>query len=219
MRDRAIILKTTPFREEDAWIVAYGHTQGKMEAIARGVRRLSAKHVGHLQPFAEVELMIAKGAEYDKVAVARMVHPRPAIRQSLSAMGTLGASVSLIERLTKPGVADDRIFFLCRQLADALVACGTEFTVSRARLLHAGFALQCLDALGFAPELDRLPEVSGEAVRVLTFLRERSFPEVLRLTLDRAVLLQATEAIERHALAAALEKEPPGSRSLLGLLS
>ena len=99
-RDRAIVLRAEPFREQDIWLTCYGRWSGKFTAVARGARSLKAKQLGHVEALSEVEVMIAKGSAFDKVAVSRLVEPRTHVRRSLSATVLAGAAVDFIDRLT-----------------------------------------------------------------------------------------------------------------------
>ena len=154
-RDRAIVLRAEPFREHDTWLTCYGRLTGKFTAVARGSRSLTAKHLGHLEPLSEVEVMVAKGAAFDKVAVARLVEARTHVRRSLSAVVLAGAAVDLVNRLTHPGASDPYVYELLQEALDIFLDIQEEVTPVRARFLFAAFALKMLRMLGHVPDTDR----------------------------------------------------------------
>lgn len=67
-----IILRRTNYSEADRILTFLTPERGKIEAIAKGVRRLNAKLGSHLEVFSEVELMLARGKNLDVVTSARL---------------------------------------------------------------------------------------------------------------------------------------------------
>lgn len=155
LRDRAIILRAEPFREQDVWLTCYGRTLGKFTSVARGSRILKAKHLGHLQPLSEVEVMIAKGSVFDKVAVARLVHPRHHVRRSLSATILAGAAADFVDRLTHVGAPDPYLYELLQEALDVFFETEEEVTPVRGQFLFAAFSLKILRMLGHVPDVNR----------------------------------------------------------------
>lgn len=150
-RDAAIVLSCEPAREQDAWVTLYGRTQGKMETLARGARRSGAKHLGHLEPFQTVEVMIAKGRAFDKLAVARVTVARVALRRTLPGLALARACTDLTRRLSRPGESHQQFFPM---LDDALsvaerLPCGTG--PLRVRFLICCYGWKLLRASGFVP--------------------------------------------------------------------
>lgn len=66
-----IILKRIDYSEADR-IYTILTPEGKVSAIAKGVRRLRAKLASHLELFSEIELMLAKGKNLDVITSARI---------------------------------------------------------------------------------------------------------------------------------------------------
>ena len=153
LRDRAIILRSTPFREHDRKVVMFGAQHGLMEAVARGASAKEAKQGGHVVPFTEAEVLIAKGAAFDKLAVSRTVRSRPGIRRRLGALTFAGAFSDLFERLQRPGIVDMESYALLSEALDIADALPDEPSAERTRLLYSAAALKLLDRIGFAPPL------------------------------------------------------------------
>lgn len=155
IRDRAVVLKSEPFREHDRRIVLFGRSHGLIEAVARGASRKEAKQAGHLVPMEEVEVMVAKGAAFDKLAVSRVVESHGAIRDNLGALTIVGTFFDLFERLQKPGIVDPELYNLLIEMLVVAERFIEDPTVERAKLLYAAAALKLLDRIGFAPSLSR----------------------------------------------------------------
>lgn len=151
IRDRAIVLKSEPFREHDRRIVLFGRTHGLIEAVARGASRREAKQAGHLVPMEEVAVMVAKGATFDKLAVSRVLVSHHALREHLGALTVVGTFFDLFERLEKPGIIDSELYNLLVELLTVSELLNEDPTVERAKLLFSAAALKLLDRIGFAP--------------------------------------------------------------------
>lgn len=166
-RDRAFVLKTEPFREHDAWATLYTRSQGKWVAVVRGVRRAHAKHVGHIECATEIEVMIAKGIAFDKVAVAKQVRPFFGLRKTLSGQVLAGVVLDAVDRLTHQGSADEQVYDLLDETFSLLECLPSELTSLRAQLVFSTIQLKLLGVLGYAPDVDRCAschEAFSEAV-------------------------------------------------------
>ncbi len=195
LRDTAIVLLNEPYREHDSWLTMYGKTHGKLIAVARGSRRWQAKQGGHLEPFSEIEVMIAHGQAFDKLAVATTVSVRHALRQRLSGLVIAGVISRLIERLTHPGASDVTVYGLLLELLNFTDDLQAEPTPERARLIVASITLRLLDTLGYALQLEQcvvcqkaltepvwfFPEAGGMICAVCMKDRARSFFQAVRL--------------------------------------
>lgn len=208
IRDTVIVLKNEPYREHDAWVVMYGRTNGKMEAVARGARRWEAKHRGHIEPFSEVEVMIAKGAAFDKLAVARLVRPRHLLRAELTRLTVAGAFFDLTEQLTRPGMNDPSVYDLLCETLDVLEA-ASSLSPDRSRFLLAAASLKLMDALGYAPDFSE---------RLLKFMRSQPLKELLRLTAPVSAFRAASQAVEQALEQTPLSSEPHGQKTVAAYL-
>ncbi|MCE9586124.1 recombination protein O N-terminal domain-containing protein [Candidatus Uhrbacteria bacterium] len=201
LRDRVFILKNEPFREHDARVVMYGREHGKLSAVARGVRRMSAKQLGHLEPLTNADVMIAVGQSFDKLAVAQTVMPRTGLREDLGAMAVLGPLAHLVESLTRPGVADLSIYELLEETADLWQSTDRLPSPERGRLILAAASLRLLDALGEAPDFDLIDhkDLPEGAMTLLRFMRLRPLRDLLAVTAP-STLFVATSAMVETAL-------------------
>jgi DNA repair protein RecO (recombination protein O) len=154
LRDLAIVLKNEPFREHDSWVTLYGKEQGKMIAVARGARTWKAKQLGHLEPLSCVEVMIAHGQAFDKLAVARAAGSRQKLRQSLEGLTIGSAFANLVAQATQPQAPDEAIFLLCRDLLQCLENLSAAISPERATLVYASAVMHLLAHLGYGSHLD-----------------------------------------------------------------
>lgn len=210
LRDRVFVLKNEPFREQDARVIMYGRTHGKLVAVARGMRKMGAKQLGHLEPLSQADVMIAVGHAFDKLAVAQAVSPRVGLREDLGAMAVLGPLVHLVEVLTRPGVADESIYDLLLESADVWRSTEQLPSPERGRLILAAASLRLLDALGEAPNLDDVDmrDLPDGVMTLLRFMRLRPLRDLLAITAPSTVFVAASAVVET-----AIERAPLASRT------
>ncbi|MFH1078319.1 MAG: recombination protein O N-terminal domain-containing protein [Patescibacteria group bacterium] len=218
LRDRAFILKKEPFREQDRRIVMYGREHGLLIAVARGSSNAASKQAGFLEPFTEVEAMIAHGRAFDKLAVVTCVPSAP-VRLRLGGLAVLGAFSSLVASLTRPGVSDVRIYDLFRDVRETAAALPDATTPERGRLLHAAASLKLLDLVGFAPSADRSSGLAPGPVKALAFMRRAPVSDVLRLTMTTDVLEAACSYVEEAMRQTPLDRPPHGPMTIGALLA
>ena len=60
-RDRAVVLRTYKLGEADRIVTLLTRYNGKVRAVARGVRRTSSKFGGRLEPFSHVDVQFVRG--------------------------------------------------------------------------------------------------------------------------------------------------------------
>jgi recombinational DNA repair protein (RecF pathway) len=215
LRDRVIVLKKDPYREHDRRYVMYGIEHGLLSAVARGASLPKSKQAGHLEPFSEAEVMIAKGVAFDKLAVAKLV-PGSAVRDvqrstSLVALTTLGAFADLVIRLSRPGISDERIFELLKELVEVLSVLPSEPSADRSRFLHATAMLKLLDLIGFGPAIEM---EDAQLATVLKFMRGAALSDILRVTASREILQNASSFVEEALTQAPLDADPHGVQTI-----
>jgi len=166
IRDQVVVLKKSPYREHDRRYIMYGRRHGLLIAAARGAMKLKAKQAARLEPLTLADVMIAKGRNFDQIAVATRLDvsrqlPSTVYRlpsdvghiTSLGGLAVAGAFADLFLRLIRPGVADERLFALWEELVACLAELPQEPTALRAQLMFAAASLKLMDALGYGPAL------------------------------------------------------------------
>jgi len=73
-RDQAVVLRTHKLGEADRIITLLTRANGKVRAVARGVRRTNSKFGARLEPFSHVDLQLSTGRSLDYVNQAETIH-------------------------------------------------------------------------------------------------------------------------------------------------
>ena len=108
----ALVLKRRDFRESDQIISFFTKENGKIELLARGVKKIISKNSAHLELFSLISIEIAKGKEVDHLTKVQSVEFFRNIRMDLKKSLMASYIVSLVEKLTYTEEKDLYIFKL-----------------------------------------------------------------------------------------------------------
>jgi DNA repair protein RecO (recombination protein O) len=149
-KTEAVVLRTFRYGEADRILHLYSADRGRVNAIAKGVRRVKSRFGGRLEPLFRVNLVLHEGrGELCTVTQAETVAAHPALRERRDALDRAAQACDAVLRLLDSQEPNRPAYnLLCRelQLLDSDPAAAT-----RAHALS--FRLKLLLAAGFAPEL------------------------------------------------------------------
>lgn len=234
-KTEAIVLRSMDLGEADRVLTVLTPRLGKLRVIAKGVRRPRSRIGGALQPFSDVQLVLAVGRTFDVVTSTSLEDPHLGLRNDLHSTAAAWYVVELTDRFCE-GAADSHDAF--RLLAQTLSALDAGSEVTR-DVVTRWFELALLDAMGFRPELSRCLEcgasiepegnvyspvgggvvcgqcrhaahgatsITADALKVMRHLQRSPLVGVLRLTLVSA-LQREVEWLLHATLSAVLERE------------
>jgi DNA repair protein RecO (recombination protein O) len=151
-KTQAIVLSRFDLGEADRVLTLLTPHDGKLKAIARGVRRPGSRIGGSVEPFAELQLLLARGRTFDVITQASVGEAWLRLRDRLDSAATAWYLGELAERAVEERAAAWPIYALLRracQLLDDGMAVGR---VAR------WYELELADALGVRPEVERCVE-------------------------------------------------------------
>ena len=157
-KTEAIVLRTMELGEADRVLTVLTPRLGKLRVIAKGVRRPRSRIGGGLQPFSDVQLVLAVGRTFDVVTSSSLEDPHLGLRNDLHSTAAAWYLVELVDRFVE-GAADSHDAF--RLLAQGLSALDAGDEVARG-VVARWFELALLDAMGFRPELTRCLECGAD---------------------------------------------------------
>jgi len=153
----AIILRRRDYGEWDRLYTVYTRERGKLMVIGKGTRRPKAKLASHLEPFYEVDLVVAVGRAIDRVVFARVLHAHASIAESLERAQCASFLAECVDRLVVEPHRDVALFDLLRDALDAVEQRPADLVPHQAPLATP-FTLRLLSILGYTPQLDRCVE-------------------------------------------------------------
>jgi DNA repair protein RecO (recombination protein O) len=113
----AIVLRHRKLGDADHILTLYTATMGKLDAVAKGVRKARSRMAGHLEPLVHATVMLAKGRTLDVVTQAETIEAFADVRDDLDRLSRAVYVCEVLDRFTEPR-ADN--FALYRLLLDTL---------------------------------------------------------------------------------------------------
>src|ERR671910_183399 len=145
--DRGVVLRTHKLGEADRIVTFLTRDNGKVRAVAKGVRKTKSRFGGRLEPPSHAQLLLYQGRELDIVSQAETIdHFRP-VRDDLD---RLGRAVSMLEAADQRPRGCEPNPRLYEMLVGALRALSDQ----DAPLVLAGFFLKVLALEGFRPQVE-----------------------------------------------------------------
>jgi len=165
-RDVGVVLRTYKLRESDRIVVFHTADNGKVRAVAKGVRKTKSKFGARLEPMSHVRLLLYRGRELDIVSQAEAVE---SLSPMLASLDTASQGLAVVEAVDQLSLEREPNPQLYRMLIGVLRTLAS----SPSPLNVAAFYWKLLANEGMRPELDRCarcramePEVSFVAFDV-----------------------------------------------------
>jgi DNA repair protein RecO (recombination protein O) len=169
LKTEAVVLRSIRYGEADRILHLYTPQQGRLAAIAKGVRRASSRFGGRLEPFFRLRIELHEGrGELLTVTGAQTVNAHPALRASAHALDAAARACDAVGRLFETDEPHPGVFnLLCHKLslldADPASATRAGALAFRLKLLHAAGLAPQLSACAGCGEAEHLIGFSGAA--------------------------------------------------------
>jgi DNA repair protein RecO (recombination protein O) len=146
-RVEAIVLRHTDWGEADRLLWLFTREIGKVQVVAKGVRKPRSRKAGHLEPFTRVELLLARGRDLPIVTQAEAQDTYLVLREDLVRVGYASYIIELLDRFT---YEEGENIGLYRLLAETLSRLNTE---TQPAFAVRYYEIRLLDLVGFRPQL------------------------------------------------------------------
>ena len=159
----AIVLRQRKLGEADKVITLFSANGGKVEVVARGVRKARSRLAGHVEPLTHATFQLAQGKSFDVVTQVEIIESFAALRDDLDRLSRALYVCELLDRFTEPR---EESFALFRLLLDTLrrLAAGGDID-----LPVRYYEMSLLDALGYRPELEECVQCRARLEAVTNF--------------------------------------------------
>jgi DNA repair protein RecO (recombination protein O) len=143
----AIVIKKFKLGEADRVLSLYTSEYGKIEAVAKGVRRPKSKMAGHLELLTHSQIRLARGRNLDTITGSQTIDSFMPLKNDLWLTSYGLYASELVAQFTPERVADPDLFRLFLETLHRLsLANNTELTLRY-------FELHLLDKAGYRPQL------------------------------------------------------------------
>jgi DNA repair protein RecO (recombination protein O) len=99
-KDEGIVLKTIKLGEADRIVTLFMREQGKVRAVAKGIRKTKSRFGARLEPFTRAQLMIYRGRNLDTITSADIITSFDRVRTEYASLVAAAALAELVEKMT-----------------------------------------------------------------------------------------------------------------------
>ncbi len=147
-RCNGVVLRTYPLGEADRIVSFVTDTNGKVRAVAKGIRKTKSRIGARLEPGTHVSLLIyqARG-DLDIVSQADTINPHKHIREDLDRLTHAASLLEAVDLVSQEGQTDSQLY---RMLVGALKS----LDEADSPLMVSAFYWRVLAHEGFEPSLD-----------------------------------------------------------------
>ncbi len=224
-RVQALVIRHREYGEADRILTLYTLEKGKVQAIAKGVRKLKSRKAGHLEPFTQVALQLAKGRNLELVTQAETIRNFANIRENLKLTAQAAYVLELLDRFTYEEGENRFLYNLVLETLSRL-----DGGISPGLVLHY-YEVHLMDILGFKPQLQECvvsgaeiqPEdqyfsarlggvvcprsiskdpsawpISMNALKYLRFFQRSPWPQVKNRNIPENIDLELSKLIEKY---------------------
>jgi DNA repair protein RecO (recombination protein O) len=143
----AIIIKKTKLGEADRILTLYTPHLGKIQAVAKGVRRPKSKMAGHLELLTHSQVCLARGRNLDTVTGSQTINSFLGLKNDLWLTSCALYVIELVNQFTAEHIEDQPLFELLLETMKQLGEAGNR------ELTLRYFELRLLDEVGYRPQL------------------------------------------------------------------
>ncbi|MFC1903586.1 DNA repair protein RecO [Chloroflexota bacterium] len=143
----AIIIKKTKLGEADRILTFYTPHLGKIQAVAKGVRRPRSKLSGHLELLTYSQVSLARGRNLDTVTGSQTINSFLALKSDLWLTSCALYLTELVNQFTADHVENQSLFQLLLETMEQLCQTGDK------ELTLRYFEMHLLNKVGYRPQL------------------------------------------------------------------
>jgi DNA repair protein RecO (recombination protein O) len=148
-KEQGVVLGSVKLAEADKIVTILTQGEGKIRAVAKGIRRTHSKFGARLEPFTHVNLMMYRGRSLDIVTQAEIIHPFLGLRRDFTLFSAGEAMLEAADKVAEEHERNVRLFLLLLHGLRALETGPTDPVA-----VAEAYLLRLLGLSGFAPALE-----------------------------------------------------------------
>ena len=145
-KDEGVVLKAIKLGEADRILTIYTRYNGKVDAVAKGIRKTKSRFGARLEPFTRVDLMLYRGRSLDTITGVDIVDSFKAIHTDYESLTAAAAVAELVDKITPEREKALPVYALLVSALKALNAGGPSTVVP-------AFYVKLLSISGYHPQL------------------------------------------------------------------
>jgi DNA repair protein RecO (recombination protein O) len=144
----AIVIKKTKLGEADRILTLYSPELGKIQGVAKAVRKPKSKLSGHLEMLSYSQVTLARGKNIDTIIGSVTIDPLLAVKTDLDLLSCALYMAEMVNQFTEAETEDPELFNLFLDTLKRLPGARDR------ELLLRHFELHLLRRVGYRPELE-----------------------------------------------------------------
>jgi len=169
-RTHAVVLRRRDYLDADRILMLFTPNMGKVEAIAKGIRKTMSRKAGHLELLTHTTLLLAQGRTWDIVSEAVTVESFRHLRLDLDCISAASYISELIDSFSESDDENRPLWDLLLLALRQLDEYGHQPEHQNIKLLLRWFELHLLSVTGFQPQLFHCVGCGNEIEPVLNYL-------------------------------------------------
>lgn len=145
-KDEGVVLKTIKLGEADRIVTLFTRDNGKVRAVAKGIRKTKSRFGGRLEPFTRVSLLVYRGRNLDTITSADILDSYKGVRADYARLTAAATLAEMVEKITPDGERAANVYAL---LLAGLEALGDD----EAGTVVPAFLVKILSLAGYHPQL------------------------------------------------------------------
>lgn len=155
-RDEGVVLRTLRLGEADRIVTMVTKGQGKVRAVAKGVRRTHSKFGGRLEPLSHVAMQCWRGRDLDIVTQVEVLDGFRVVREDLARVAKAFTLLEVVDQISQERHSNERLY-------EILVGALRSLETADAPLLVPAFCLKVLVLEGSEPVVERCVSCGSES--------------------------------------------------------
>lgn len=145
----AIVIAHSEYGEADRFVRMFTLEYGKLNTLAKGVRKIQSRKAAHLEPFTHSSLILARGQTFWIITQAETIDSFTAIHDDLGKTANALYTLELVDKAALENQPEPGIFRLLLETLKRIDGSADTFNALRY------YEMRFLDISGFRPELVR----------------------------------------------------------------
>ncbi|MBI2849300.1 MAG: DNA repair protein RecO [Chloroflexi bacterium] len=233
-KTEAIVIKRRDLGEADKIITLYTPYRGKIDAVAKGVRKPASRLGGHVELFTHTLVVIARGRSLDVITQSQSFQHFFAFHQDLQRTSYAFYVAELINKFTGERITNPPLYHCFLSTLQALES------TSHGDMVLRSFELSLLGHLGYRPQLKAclscdaplrpitnyfsasgggmlcpscrhkesiVRPLSADALKTMVLLQDTSYPLLDKLTINDQTARELAKTMRQY-ICYLLEEEP-----------
>jgi len=155
-RTEGIVLKTIEYGDADKIVTIYTKNHGKIQAIAKGVRKTKSKFGSSLEILTYAVFLIYKGKNIDIISQTEILESFFIASKEIVKFAFASNCVEVVNKISEEGEVNLSLFFLLKEVLHYLKE------AKDPKLLTLSFKWQTLAILGYKPSFNRCCSCNSE---------------------------------------------------------